>query len=196
MEYKKSKVEQWIRRIEDSEKLRDQFKESAEKNYKAIYGDDWLQNGQRGGTDTTSHADKQKYVFDKLLAYIKTEIPSLVLYRPDVFLTATEKAIEQDQNSEHAAKQYQNEINTILNDMDGFEIEIKSALIDAHCFFGVTKNIHEPIMGENPNAGSVTLDPTTGDEIVEPHEVYNSSKFDLLTFPAGSGRVIFASLVD
>lgn len=176
---KSDQVNQWIRRIEDAEKLRDQFKDSAEKNYKAIYGDDWIQNGQRGGTDTATNRDSQKYQLDKLLSYIKTEIPSLVLYRPEVFLTATEESIAVDPTSEQSAKQYQDETNTLLNDMDGFEIEIKTALIDAHCFFGVTKNLHDPVIGKNPNAGQVITDPQTGEPISEPQEIHDDSKFDI-----------------
>ncbi len=171
----KSEVRKWHRRLDEAEALRKQFEPDWEDNYKAVYGPDWMKDGKRS-EDTTSSKSK-RYRFDLLLSYLKTEIPSLILYRPEIFLTATEAIMKANPNAEAEAKTYESEVNKILNDMDGFEYEVKSCLADAHCAWGIVKVLNDKDWQPNPKAGNpVVVDGITTDQI-EPGEMLNDVKF-------------------
>lgn len=175
----KDLVTRWNARIGDAEKLREQFKDGWEKNYKAVYGDDKLVDGKRAGDDTGTSKQK-KYIYDILSAYLKTEIPSLILYRPEIFITATERYMQENPNGEQEAKAYQDVVNEILNDMDGFEFEVKACLADAHCAFGVMKVTAEPITEPHPQAGqTLDIDPLTNEPIIAPDTQTVDVKFDI-----------------
>ena len=171
----KPEVKKWHRRLDEAEALRKQFEPDWEDNYKAVYGPDWMKDGKRS-EDTTSSKSK-RYRFDLLLSYLKTEIPSLILYRPEIFLTATEAIMKANPNAEAEAKTYESEVNKILNDMDGFEYEVKSCLADAHCAWGIVKVLNDKDWQPNPKAGNpVVVDGITTDQI-EPGEMLNDVKF-------------------
>jgi len=178
---KKQECSKWFRRIEEFQQLRNQFRDEWESNYRAVYGDDWIKDGKRQGQDITGTITRPKpYQFDLLLAFLKTEVPSLVLYRPEIFLSATEKYAEINLQAETEAKSYQSEVNTVLNDMDGFEYETRSVIADAHCAWGITKVINEPLLVPNPDKGQeVAVDPATGQPILAPDEVLKHVFFDI-----------------
>jgi hypothetical protein len=175
----KEQVKRWNTRRKDAESLRNLSTGDWKKNYKAVYGDDYLEDGKRSGDDSGTNKQK-KYIYDILSAYLKTEIPSLILYRPEIFITATENYIKDHPEGEQEAKAYQDVVNEILNDMDGFEFEVKSCLADAHCAFGVCKVTAEPIMKPHPQAGQLLgVDPLTNEPIAAPETVLANVKFDI-----------------
>jgi hypothetical protein len=178
---KKELVRRWIKRIEESESVRKQFESDWKENYKSVYGEDWMQDGKRESSGDTGTSKSKKYQYDILLTYLKTEIPSLVLYRPEIFLTATEQAAKENpQTAEQSAKAYQSEVNQIFNNMDGFEFEIKSCLADAHCSFAVMKISATPVFEPHPDAGKLLdIDMTTGEPIIAPDEQLKEFKFDV-----------------
>ena len=179
---RKQECSKWFRRVEEAQAVRKQFQSEWEDNYKAVYGDDWMKDGRRQSEDsnTTGKSKSKTYKFDLLLSFLKTEIPSLVLYRPEIFLTATEKYADSNPEAESEAKAYQSEVNTVLNDMDGFEYEIKAILADAHCAWGISKVINEPLLVPNPDKGKeVAIDPETGAPILATDEVLKYVFFDM-----------------
>jgi hypothetical protein len=149
----REEVRKWKTRLDESESQIKEFRPEIEANYTAVYGPDWMKDGKRGGGSETSKATSsiRKYQYDILLAFLKTEVPSLILYRPEVFLTANEAAMRENPMAEDEAKLYQDEFNRILGDLDGFEFEIKSAIADAHCAWGVIKVIGDPIWDTPPD---------------------------------------------
>jgi hypothetical protein len=177
----------YLRQIDDWEAVRNQFETTWEKNYKAVYGPDWMQDGKRTDTKNTSNKSLKKYQYDILLSYLKTEIPSLILYRPEIFLTAIQAAETKDPNAEAEAKKYESYANRILNDIDGFENNIKAMLADGHCAYAVTKVIKIPVMGTHPQAGQSAGIDTQGIEQFYPEEAlvkyeYNFKRVDPLKF--------------
>lgn len=174
----KAEVRKWHRRLDEAEALRKQFEPDWEDNYKAVYGPDWMKDGKKADDTTSSKA--KRYRFDLLLAYVRTEVPSLILYRPEIFLTATEAAMKVNPEAEVEAKRYESELNKILNDMDGFEYEVKSCLIDAHCAWGVVKVLNKKDWQANQMAGQpIVVDGVITDQL-EPEEVLNNVSFSYI----------------
>ena len=156
--------QKWERRVNESRTMLKQFHDEWVKNYRAVYGKDWMKDGQREQDGTTSTTKQQPYTFDLLLAYMKTELPALILYRPEIFLTATEEYAAQNPQAEQEAKLYQSECNSILNDLDGFEQETKAILADGHCAFGVAKVLHNPSFTTETNEFGMEIERMTGDK--------------------------------
>ena len=177
----------YLRQIDDCETVRKQFEPEWEKNYKAVYGPDWMQDGKRTDTKNTSNKSWKKYQYDILLSYLKTEIPSMIMYRPEVFLTAIQAAETKDPNAEAEAKKYEAYANRVLNDIDGFENNIKAMLADAHCAYAITKVVKVPEMQPHPQAGQSAGIDMQGIEQFYPDEqlvkyTYNFKRVDPLKF--------------
>ncbi len=177
----------YLRQIDDCETVRKQFEPIWEKNYKAVYGSDWMQDGKRTDTKNTSNKTIKKYQYDILLSYLKTEIPSLILYRPEIFLSAIQEAENKNPEIEAEVKRYQDYTNRILNDIDGFENNIKAMLADGHCAYAITKVVKIPVMGPHPQAGQSAGIDTQGveqffpDEQLQKYE-YNFKRVDPFKF--------------
>lgn len=173
--------QRWLRRIDDSEALRNQFKTDDEANYKAVFGDSRLVDGSRTGVNSSTSTKDHCYTFAKLSAYIKTMIADLVLYRPEVFLTASEKIEKENPQVVDIVQKYQDELNRVLQDMDGYEVETQSCLIDSECSHvgGVIKVIAEPVLIPNPFSGQSFQLSAQGKPILEPAEVLDTVIFSV-----------------
>ena len=107
----KKQVADWITRIDLAEKLRKLWEEEWDRNYKAIYGNDWLKGDtkvggrrQEGQDHITGGYGDHGYKYEKILAYLKTELPSLVLFQPEVYLSASDWAEHTHPEAQKQAK--------------------------------------------------------------------------------------------
>lgn len=159
----------YLRQIDECEVIRKQFEDIWEKNYKAVYGPDWMQDGKRTEVSGKKNAWK-KYQYDILLSYLKTEIPSLILYRPEIFLSAMSESEKENPEIEVEVKKYETYTNRILNDIDGFESNVKAMLADGHCAYAIAKILKTPVMKPHPHAGELAGTDTAGVEQFYPEE--------------------------
>lgn len=154
-------ITRWMRRIKDAQKIRDANVDDWKSHYKAVYGDWYMEDGKRTKTNSFVSAQaaqvaQTKNEMDLLNAFLRNEIPSLILYRPEIFLTPTEQyaaliekmkagqaqqgyAPEAFPSAQDTASAYQDKVNEILNNAEGWESEVKAVLVDAHAALGVLK---------------------------------------------------------
>lgn len=182
----KKKVQDWIARIDRAKKKRKEWESEWEDNYRAVYGTGWMKGEKRESLPVLSR--NIKYNFDLLLSFLKTELPSLVLYRPEVFLTARQSGEQSDPAAQKEAKLIETKVNQILADMDGFETEVRCALIDAHIAYGIMKVLPKYEIKSHPKAGQQVIDeetgepifdPVTGEPLLYPEEEITSPSYDI-----------------
>ena len=188
-EDRKDAVKGWNSRIDRAETTRSDWIPQWEKNYRAVYGIDWMKDGKRDEDSADGTRDKKGYDYDLILAFLKTELPSLVLHRPEVFLNARTEGEETNPQAQKEAKRIESRVNTILADMDGLPIEIRCMLVDAHCAYGIAKILPVLDIVPHPQAGKPKLDgmgnpyfdpdSETNDAVMYPKEIIKESGYDI-----------------
>lgn len=174
-------------RITAAEELRDQFKDEIIENYQAVYGDDYLLNGKRGETRSAFDKKDKKYSYDKLLSFLKTELPGLVLTRPDVYLSIKKEAEKANPQAQELTKLVESRLDTILGDMDGWATQVRVMLADAHCAYGISKVVLLTEIEPHPLAGTPKTDEAgkplmdmAGALILHPAERIARSQYEIL----------------
>ena len=170
MNDRKKEVADWISRIDTAEKERKEWEPVWEKNYKAVYGGDWMKDGRRSDSaiSATGIQSQSRYDFDLLLSFLKTEMPALVLSRPEVFLNARQYIDQKDERAQENAKLVEIKINRLLADMDGIETEIRCSLSDGHCAYGIVKVLPKYNIQAHPMANQPVLNEITGEPVEDP----------------------------
>lgn len=167
---RKKDVARWQTRIDRAEKKRKEWTPDWELNYKAVFGADWMKDGKRESPLQPSSiaSSRYRYDFDLLLAFLKTELPTLVLTRPEVFLNAKEHGTEKNAQAQQEAKRLESRLNAIIGDMDSLDSEIRIMLTDAHCAYAIQKTLPRTTIIPHPDAGQEIIDPQTGAPMVDP----------------------------
>lgn len=169
----RKEIADWMVRIDAAKVVRKREEEQWEKNYKAVYGEDWIGvKDLRGKIKTNKEIDsKYKYTYDKLLSFLKTEIPGLVMSIPEVYLTISDEAEAKLPGLQETSGIPQNRLNTILADMDGLDVDTRVMLADLHCALMIAKVVRVNKVTKAPNAGVIAfVDPETGLPVPNPDE--------------------------
>ena len=185
MNDRKKEVADWISRIDTAEKERKEWEPVWEKNYKAVYGGDWMKDGKRSDSamSVTGIQSSSRYDFDLLLSFMKPELPSLVLTRPEIFLNAREYTDNKNEQAQQAAKLIETKVNRLLADMDGLDLEIRCALSDAHCAYGLLKVLPKYIIKPHPQANQPVLNEVTGEPVLDSGEALLYPDEELVSTP-------------
>jgi hypothetical protein len=127
-------------------------KKKWEDNYEVDRSHDYVRGFQRDESDELDAQGDRKYQINKILAALKTRIPSLFYYFPYVRVKPSYgRADSADSQVHERAQLLQDTANTIVRQpRTRFKPETMLALKEAHWAFGVTEVGYEAEWGENP----------------------------------------------
>jgi hypothetical protein len=144
------KVRLLFKRIATAKK----YKEKWEKDYEVDRSHDYVRGFQRDAGDELDAQGERKYQNNKILAALKTRIPSLFYYFPYIRVKpARGRADSVGSQIQERSELLQDTINTIVRQpKTRFKPETMLALKEAHWAFGVIEVGYEADWGENPYA--------------------------------------------
>lgn len=167
----KKEIADWMVRVDLAKVVRKDQEDIWEKNYRAVYGEDWIGPTDYRSKIKTNSDKKYIYTYDKLLAFLKTEIPGLVTNIPEAYIKISDEVEAKNPESSTSAEIVQGRLNTILSDMDGLDIDTRVMLADAHCALMIAKVVRVNRVTKAPNAGEIAyVDPATGLPVPVPDE--------------------------
>jgi hypothetical protein len=167
----RKEIADWMVRIDLAKVVRKREEEVWEKNYRAVYGEDWIGPQDIRSRIITGREQQYKYTYDKLLSFLKTEIPGLANNIPEAYIIISDEAEARNPDSSVAVEIVQGRVNTILSDMDGLDIDTRVMLADAHCALMIAKVVRINRITISPDVGEIAyVDPTTGMPVHVPEE--------------------------
>ena len=145
----------WFKRIATAKEAKKKWEE----DYEVDRAHDYVRGFQRPAGEEKDAQGERKYQINKILAALKTRIPSLFYYHPHVRVKpARGRADSVGSTISDRAELLQDTINTIVRQpKTRFKPETMLALKEAHWAFGVVETGYEAEWGENPYIQKPTL---------------------------------------
>jgi len=149
-ERQKAVVRRWFKRI----RVAKEVKKKWEQDYEVNRAHDYVRGFQRAKDDELDAQGDKRYVINKILANLKTKIPSIFYYHPYIRVRpAIGREDSPGQTVSGRALLLQDTINTIIRqDETRLKPECMVALKEAHWAFGIVEGGYSAEWAENPYA--------------------------------------------